>query len=282
MNSVLCIKKSRVSPQNPFQKCILSASSSSSWLWSFHFPALLPQLLRWDVPCPDPVCAGRRAVRSTLPRPFSPQLCQTTTTLALFSPFVWTDPTQWDHVPPPHERHRAEFCCSPCLVVRQKARFCEAAACRRALQGPDAMTGQGCGCRPSICPPFQIPLRKKTRTPCLLPSGAKMLFKNEKDILPKTNREAVKEGAQRSELGSLPGEHPRWENAGRRAFPWGRRRWGGLRTMVLREEGPLRKVYVGSWCYPSCPLAMRKINPFPCLEKLRLLSTHQGWHKISP
>lgn len=77
------------------------------------------------------------------------------------------------------------------------------------------------------------------------------------------------------------GKHPRWENARKMAFPWGRRLLGGLRTMVLREEGTLRKSYVRFCCYPSCPLATRKINSFPCLEKLRPLSTHQGWHKFS-
>lgn len=57
------------------------------------------------------------------------------------------------------------------------------------------------------------------------------------------------------------GKHPRWENARKMAFPWGRRLLGGLRTMVLREEGTLRKSYVRFCCYPSCPLAMRKNQP---------------------
>lgn len=43
--------------------------------------------------------------------------------------------------------------------------------------------------------PLPSPLGKENKTLCLLLSGAKMLFKNEK-ILPKNNGEAVKEGVQ--------------------------------------------------------------------------------------
>lgn len=126
---------------------------------SFHFPALLPQLLWWDVPCVDPVRAGRRAVRPTLPPAIFSSVVSDNNHL---SSFLFS--TQRDCVPPPHEHRHAQFCHSPRLVLRQKARLRESAVWRRASQRPDATTGQGCGCRPSTCPPSKPPWERKQNT----------------------------------------------------------------------------------------------------------------------